>query len=252
MIRKYCIYRSKSNQRLAICSIPVDDYHRSVEGTIAGGFISIDNQNCEITLSGKSEEFGRPTIEEIVEAIKNNGHYLEKEDKEYTWTVVDMLGERIVINKFLQKNSINDNTQNYSDDWQIYTGDYDKFEYDIITKEGKVYENCYPNAGKFTTMVGETVSIKEEDVVQIRFSNNPKMYLDNEFSRFKCKNPIDLQTSQDFVEFTDKEDFQVIKEFSNIFPERNNTTFKRVEPKIGRNDKCSCGSNKKYKNCHGK
>ncbi|MEO7485560.1 MAG: SEC-C metal-binding domain-containing protein, partial [Ferruginibacter sp.] len=26
----------------------------------------------------------------------------------------------------------------------------------------------------------------------------------------------------------------------------------RVEPKIGRNDACPCGSGKKYKNCHGK
>ena len=27
-------------------------------------------------------------------------------------------------------------------------------------------------------------------------------------------------------------------------------TFRRVRPKIGRNDKCHCGSGKKYKNCH--
>ena len=26
----------------------------------------------------------------------------------------------------------------------------------------------------------------------------------------------------------------------------------KVEQKIGRNDPCSCGSGKKYKNCHGK
>ena len=26
----------------------------------------------------------------------------------------------------------------------------------------------------------------------------------------------------------------------------------RVEQKVGRNDKCPCGSGKKYKNCHGK
>jgi preprotein translocase subunit SecA len=26
----------------------------------------------------------------------------------------------------------------------------------------------------------------------------------------------------------------------------------RVEPKIGRNDPCPCGSGKKYKQCHGK
>ena len=29
-------------------------------------------------------------------------------------------------------------------------------------------------------------------------------------------------------------------------------TFKREQPKVGRNDPCPCGSGKKYKNCHGK
>jgi preprotein translocase subunit SecA len=27
---------------------------------------------------------------------------------------------------------------------------------------------------------------------------------------------------------------------------------RKVDPKIGRNDPCHCGSGKKYKNCHGK
>jgi preprotein translocase subunit SecA len=27
--------------------------------------------------------------------------------------------------------------------------------------------------------------------------------------------------------------------------------FRRVEPKLGRNDPCSCGSGRKYKKCHG-
>ena len=34
--------------------------------------------------------------------------------------------------------------------------------------------------------------------------------------------------------------------------EVGDTTARRTEPKIGRNDPCSCGSGKKYKNCHGK
>ena len=29
------------------------------------------------------------------------------------------------------------------------------------------------------------------------------------------------------------------------------TPFQRTEPKIGRNDPCSCGSGRKYKKCHG-
>jgi preprotein translocase subunit SecA len=28
-------------------------------------------------------------------------------------------------------------------------------------------------------------------------------------------------------------------------------TARRVEPKVGRNDPCPCGSGKKYKKCHG-
>ncbi len=27
--------------------------------------------------------------------------------------------------------------------------------------------------------------------------------------------------------------------------------FRRAEPKLGRNDPCSCGSGKKFKKCHG-
>jgi uncharacterized protein YecA (UPF0149 family) len=27
--------------------------------------------------------------------------------------------------------------------------------------------------------------------------------------------------------------------------------FRRAEPKLGRNDPCSCGSGRKYKKCHG-
>jgi uncharacterized protein len=33
---------------------------------------------------------------------------------------------------------------------------------------------------------------------------------------------------------------------------RDSTTFRRVTPKIGRNDPCPCGSGKKYKQCCGK
>ena len=36
----------------------------------------------------------------------------------------------------------------------------------------------------------------------------------------------------------------------NLFPPR--FTLVRKEPKIGRNDKCPCGSGKKYKKCCGK
>jgi uncharacterized protein len=35
-------------------------------------------------------------------------------------------------------------------------------------------------------------------------------------------------------------------------PDRNQTTFRRTAPKIGRNDPCPCGSGKKFKHCCGK
>ena len=34
--------------------------------------------------------------------------------------------------------------------------------------------------------------------------------------------------------------------------EKNHTPIVNIEPKIGRNDPCPCGSGKKYKNCCGK
>lgn len=47
------------------------------------------------------------------------------------------------------------------------------------------------------------------------------------------------------------------KEFSGIASSERATNVSGVQivrntPKIGRNDPCSCGSEKKYKNCHGR
>jgi preprotein translocase subunit SecA len=33
--------------------------------------------------------------------------------------------------------------------------------------------------------------------------------------------------------------------------QRKVQTFRREQPKVGRNDPCPCGSGKKYKKCHG-
>ena len=40
--------------------------------------------------------------------------------------------------------------------------------------------------------------------------------------------------------------------YSGQLPEQHVAPFKREEPKVGRNDPCSCGSGKKYKKCCGK
>jgi len=162
--RKYCIYTDRDT--LGISTLPTDMFHRDRAGTIAGGFISIDTESCEITLSGKSEEFGRPTIEQIIKAVQNNGYYLEKGDKEYTWMIIDELGERIIINESLRY----------------------------------------------------------------------KPYIDLD------------STNNEFLQFTDTQDFQLMQSFSDIFPERNHVPVVGTK-KIGNNDSCSCGSGKKYKHC---
>lgn len=158
MIRKYCIYKTKDT--LGISTLPTDMYHRDKEGTIAGGFINIDRENKTLTLYGKSEEFGKPTIEQIKLAISNNGYMIDKD--EYKWFYKD--GESMVEVEKLPK--------------------------------------------------------------------------------------FDLEQG-DFLQFIDIKEFQLIQSFANIFPERNSVTVVGTK-KPSRNDKCVCGSNKKYKNCCGK
>lgn len=65
-----------------------------------------------------------------------------------------------------------DNTNGYSKDWQPYTGDYDKFEYDITTVTGNVILNCYPNARYFSSFSSND-RVHESEVSQIRFAKNP-------------------------------------------------------------------------------
>jgi len=40
--------------------------------------------------------------------------------------------------------------------------------------------------------------------------------------------------------------------YEGQLPEETAHTYKREEPKVGRNDPCPCGSGKKYKKCCGK
>ena len=44
---------------------------------------------------------------------------------------------------------INENSCGYSTEWQEYRNCYDKNEYDIRLKDGRVRTNCYPNGGRF-------------------------------------------------------------------------------------------------------
>ena len=63
-----------------------------------------------------------------------------------------------------------DNTCNYSTEWQPYTGDYDKFEYDIRLKDGRVRTNCYPNAGMFNSIDPSLKNGADKLVSEIRFT----------------------------------------------------------------------------------
>ena len=47
-------------------------------------------------------------------------------------------------------------------DFKKYKGEYEKTEYDIMLFNGKVFHNCWPNAGKFHTQDG--LSIDGEQV----------------------------------------------------------------------------------------
>ncbi len=69
-----------------------------------------------------------------------------------------------------------ENTLGYSKEWQEYKGDYDKFEYDVIDRGGKLYRSCYPNAGKFNSYNGDG-EVDEINVVKIRFSEIQKLMI---------------------------------------------------------------------------
>lgn len=61
-----------------------------------------------------------------------------------------------------------------TDQWQKYTGDYEKEYHAIKTKDGKVYFSCWPNAGvfhcEFKTYI---VQVKEEDVLEVKKGIHP-------------------------------------------------------------------------------
>jgi hypothetical protein len=62
----------------------------------------------------------------------------------------------------------------YSFEFKPYLG-YDKFEYDILLKDGTTMFSCYPNAGFFTSIHKDTVNKKVEytEIDKIRFTHFP-------------------------------------------------------------------------------
>lgn len=164
-----------------------------------------------------------------------------------------------------------ENTNNYSDDWQQYTGDYDKFEYDIILKDGTLVTNCFPNARKFLSFSEEheRQSFSEDLVDKIRFTQSPKIVLENDHSQAyqEFMNNLNL-SGLDLITYF--ESFKTLKQIVNEdimydtnqhywqdlslppvhkkFYERGHTYIK-PEVEINRNDICPCNSGKKYKKC---
>lgn len=171
-----------------------------------------------------------------------------------------------------------DNENNYSDSWQPYTGDYDKFEYDIKLHDGTIIPHCYPNARKFNSFTLQTQT-PESEVAEIKFSEKPVTEL-NWYVSPQCKEWLlsDEAKEQEMhaVQEEEKRKAQVggrkmgminsvlaaASAFGNFeyldygyFPKSNNKKLRgqvvgvRTEPKIRRNEKCPCGSGQKYKKC---
>lgn len=154
-----------------------------------------------------------------------------------------------------------ENTCNYSDEWQPYIGDYDKFEYDVKMKDGTIVENCYPNAGKFNSISEshDQMSFDGADVVEIRFSEKPRFGINGSVSERHQYEWLDRKGLM--CNDAEQEVFTLYNQYKDllyyypeipksergrmVIPVRNSKT----DPKIQRNDPCPCGSGKKYKQC---
>ncbi len=126
---------------------------------------------------------------------------------------------------------MNENKQGYSDEWQPYTGDYDKFEYDVKLKDGTIITNCYPNAGNFQSLYTYETS-SEANVELIRFSTEPRTWLNegvsankvNEqeedwsltFQELRYKEPLGKYLIWNFYQLRDE--YKLIQTKSSIQP----------------------------------
>ena len=145
------------------------------------------------------------------------------------------------------------NTCNYSDNWQTYVGDYDKFEYDVKLENGTIVENCYPNGGKFNSIsdLHESQSFDEKDVVEIRFSQSPRFAINDEVSNCQQYEWLYRQETNPISES------KVYHIFNNHIPyhlpkskySHGIVVSVRTDPKVGRNQICHCGSGLKSKRC---
>lgn len=59
-------------------------------------------------------------------------------------------------------------------DWIPWTGEYEKIFYDVRTIDGSIYEECWPNAGRFHAKAGKIVhgkSVKEIKISDSKFND---------------------------------------------------------------------------------
>ena len=71
------------------------------------------------------------------------------------------------------------------DQWLPYKN-YEKHECDIKLKDGTIVKHVYPNAGKFTSVCGETfqkrITVDEKDVAEIMYVR----YYQNDLCNGNC------------------------------------------------------------------
>ncbi len=81
------------------------------------------------------------------------------------------------------------------------------------------------------------------------FKEMERMFKEQVISLIKT---IKTDISDDIINQVEEEEKPELILSSSSSDTTSSNTFKRSEPKIGRNDPCFCGSGKKYKYCHGK
>lgn len=173
-----------------------------------------------------------------------------------------------------------DNTCNYSDNWQPYISDYDKFEYDVKLKDGTIVENCYPNGGEFNSIsdLHDGQFFNERDVMEIRFSQRPRIMINGKVSNAKMDPEYEAHLEQKSHQRESIGGSRALRTIGmatttlsiynnpyldmyenhyrdyrlNPKPHKGKIVEVRTEPKIGRNQICPyCDRGLKYKNCCG-
>jgi uncharacterized protein YecA (UPF0149 family) len=148
------------------------------------------------------------------------------------------------------------NNCNYSDEWQPYINDYDKFEYDVKLKDGTMVENCYPNGGKFNSMsdLHNNQMFDESEVAEIRFSQSPRMELNHKVSTAIIDEDYKRKIKEKVFMYENpyKDHMMHPFYFPKSKPIKGTVVEVRTQPKIGRNEICpKCESGQKFKRCCG-